>query len=99
MIVHGFQSIFAYSTLPLAWVSIFGVLASLLSVASLFLLTAMWIFFGVPFAGFGSIVAAIVLCFSITILILGVIAQYIGLIYEEVKRRPLYVVEEVKNFS
>ena len=52
-----------------------------------------------PFAGFGSIVAAIVLCFSITILILGVIAQYIGLIYEEVKRRPLYVVEEVKNFS
>jgi hypothetical protein len=35
------------------------------------------------------------LCFSITILILGVIAQYISLIYEEVKRRPLYLVAEV----
>lgn len=95
VVVHGFQSIFAYSTLPLAWVSIFGVFASLASVLSLAVLTAMWILLGVPFAGFGSIIAAIVLCFSITILVLGVIAQYIGLIYEEVKQRPLYLVEEL----
>ena len=94
VVVHGFQSIFAYSTLPLAWVSIFGVFASLLSIISLIGLTAMWLLLGVPFAGFGSIVAAIVLCFSITILVLGVIAQYIGLIYEEVKRRPLYLISE-----
>ncbi len=96
-ILLGFQSIFAYSTLPLAWVSIFGVFMSLVSVLSLIGLTISWIVFGVPFAGFGSIVAAIVLCFSITILILGVIAQYIGLIYEEVKKRPLYLVAEVAS--
>ena len=94
VVVHGFQGIFAYSTLPLAWVSIFGVFASLVSALSLAALTAMWILLGVPFAGFGSIIAAIVLCFSITILVLGVIAQYIGLIYEEVKRRPLYLISE-----
>ena len=97
VVIQGFQSIFAYSTLPLAWVSIFGVLASLLSIISLTGLIAMWFLLGVPFAGFGSIVAAIVLCFSITILVLGVIAQYIGLIYEEVKRRPLYLIEEMTN--
>lgn len=95
VVVHGFQSIFAYSTLPLAWVSIFGVFASLVSILSLVVLTAMWVLLGVPFAGFGSIIAAIVLCFSITILVLGVIAQYIGLIYEEVKQRPLYLVDEL----
>ncbi len=95
VVVHGFQSIFAYSTLPLAWVSIFGVIASLGSILSLAVLTALWILLGVPFAGFGSIIAAIVLCFSITILVLGVIAQYISLIYEEVKQRPLYLVEEL----
>lgn len=95
VVVHGFQSIFAYSTLPLAWVSIFGVFASLVSILSLVSLTTLWILLGVPFAGFGSIIAAIVLCFSITILVLGVITQYIGLIYEEVKQRPLYVVEEL----
>jgi dolichol-phosphate mannosyltransferase len=97
VIVQGFQSIFAYSTLPLAWVSIFGVFTSVISILSLFGLTAMWILLGVPFAGFGSIIAAIVLCFSITILILGVIAQYIGLIYEEVKQRPLYLISEISK--
>jgi dolichol-phosphate mannosyltransferase len=97
IVVQGFQSIFAYSTLPLAWVSIFGVFASLLSVFALTGLTIFWILSGVPFAGFGSIIAAIVLCFSITILVLGVIAQYIGLIYEEVKHRPLYLVSEVSQ--
>ncbi len=97
VVVQGFQSIFAYSTLPLAWVSIFGVLASMVSVIALLGLTALWILSGVPFAGFGSIVATIVLCFSITILVLGVIAQYIGLIYEEVKQRPLYLIEELIN--
>ena len=94
VILHGFQSIFAYSTLPLAWISIFGVLTSILSAFALLGLIIVWLAFGVPFAGFGSIVAAILLGFSITILVLGVISQYIGLIYEEVKRRPLYLVEE-----
>ncbi len=93
-VLHGFQSIFAYSSLPLAWVSIFGVLMSVISGIALVGLTISWIVLGVPFAGFGSIVATIVLCFSITILILGVIAQYISLIYEEVKQRPLYLVAE-----
>jgi dolichol-phosphate mannosyltransferase len=67
---------------------------SLISGLSLIGLTISWFLLGVPFAGFGSIVATIVLCFSITILVLGVIAQYISLIYEEVKQRPLYLVAE-----
>ena len=94
VIVHGFQSIFAYSTLPLAWVSIFGVVASMGSIILLGIMAALWFILGVPFAGFGSIVATILLCFSVTILVLGIIAQYLGLIYEEVKRRPLYIIDK-----
>lgn len=97
VIVQGFQSIFAYSTLPLAWVSIFGVLTSAISFLTIPICAILWLVYGVPFAGFGTIVATVVLCFSITILILGVIAQYIGLIYEEVKNRPLYVVDEITS--
>lgn len=97
VILQGFQSIFAYSTIPLAWVSILGVVSSMISGMSLIGLVLMWLTLGVPFAGFGSIIAAIVLCFSITILVLGVISQYIALIYEEVKQRPLYLVDETTN--
>ena len=30
-------------------------------------------------------------------LVLGIIAQYIGLIYEEVKQRPLYIIAEISE--
>jgi dolichol-phosphate mannosyltransferase len=52
---------------------------------------------GVPFAGFGSIVGLIGLGFSLIMLCLGVIALYIGLVYEEVKGRPLYIISESIN--
>lgn len=50
VILYGFQSIFAYRTLPLAWISIFGVLASILSAFALLGLIVVWLAFGVPFA-------------------------------------------------
>ena len=95
VIIHGFQSIFAYSTLPLAWVSIFGVFTSITSFIALIVMVVLWFTIGVPFAGFGTIVALIVFFFSITILVLGIVAHYVGLIYEEVKERPLYVIEDI----
>jgi dolichol-phosphate mannosyltransferase len=49
---------------------------------------------GVPCAGFLSIIASISLGFSINVLFLGVMSQYLGLVVEEVKNRPLYVVAE-----
>jgi hypothetical protein len=53
-----------------------------------------FILFGVPFAGFGTIVSLIILLFGFLFTMLGVVAEYIGLIYEEVKRRPNFVVRE-----
>jgi dolichol-phosphate mannosyltransferase len=57
-------------------------------------LAIFWLISGVPFPGFGSIIGVIVLEFSITMLCIGVLAQYLGLIYEEVKNRPLCLVTE-----
>jgi dolichol-phosphate mannosyltransferase len=53
-----------------------------------------WIFKGVPFAGFGTIVGLIVLSFSFLLLSVGILGQYISLIYEEVKDRPIYIISE-----
>jgi dolichol-phosphate mannosyltransferase len=53
-----------------------------------------WITVGVPFAGFGSIVSIAVLAFGAITFMLGIIAEYLGLIYEEVKGRPNFVVAE-----
>jgi dolichol-phosphate mannosyltransferase len=91
------KSILAYSAQPLAWVSVLGITLSIISIIGLIALAAFWILFGVPFAGFGSLIGVTVLGFSLTMLCIGILAQYVGLIYEEVKRRPLYLVTETSK--
>jgi dolichol-phosphate mannosyltransferase len=91
------KSILAYSAQPLAWVSVLGLSMSVFSILGLIVLSIFWIVFGVPFAGFGTLVGVIVLGFSLTMLCIGILAQYLGLIYEEVKQRPLYIVTETTN--
>lgn len=94
----GINALLANSSKPLWWVSVSGFFFSFISVISTIGLTMAWIVFGVPFAGFGTIVGLILCGFSMILLILGVIGQYISLIYEEVKNRPLYLIMEEVNF-
>lgn len=94
VIAHASRSIFAYSATPLMFVSFMGVFFSILSFLGLIVSSAIWLISGVPFAGYGSIVGMIALGFSLTMLTIGILAQYLGLIYEEVKQRPLYIVSE-----
>ena len=66
-------------------------------IGGIIVLAIFWIVSGVPFAGFGSIIGVIILGFSLTMLCIGILAQYLGLIYEEVKQRPLYLVAQRTN--
>jgi dolichol-phosphate mannosyltransferase len=40
---------------------------------------------------------AVLFIFGVLTLMLGVLAEYIGLIYHEVKRRPNFVVQDTRN--
>lgn len=90
-----FKGVFAHSYKPLRLITIFGVSVSFISFFSIPILAGIWITKGVPFAGFGTLVASSLLLFGITYLILGVISEYIGLIYEEVKARPNFIVSDI----
>ena len=93
------KGIFAHSYVPLKVISVFGVALSLLSFVVLVALTFRFLFFGVPFAGFGTIVGLILLLFGFLFTMLGIVSEYIGLIYEEVKQRPNYIVSEAIGFD
>jgi dolichol-phosphate mannosyltransferase len=93
------KGIFAHSYVPLRLISIFGMVLSVLSVVALFALTASFFIWGVPFAGFGTIVSITVLMFGFLFTMLGVLSEYIGLIYEEVKQRPNFVVRATVGFE
>lgn len=87
-----FKGIFANSYKPLRFITLFGISLSVISILSILPLSFLWIFSGVPFAGFGTIVALFLLALGILSFMLGVLSEYVGLIYEEVKGRPNFIV-------
>lgn len=89
-----FKGIFAHSYLPLKAITITGLLLSACSFIALIPLILIWVFNGVPFAGFGTLVSLVLMLFGALFLLLGLVAEYVGLIYEEVKQRPNFVVAE-----
>lgn len=93
-----FKGIFAHSYIPLKLITVLGLTLSLLSLLSLPFLVISWFMFGVPFAGFGTLLSATIFAFGLTTAMLGIVAEYVGLIYEEVKQRPNFVVSEQVGF-
>ena len=87
-----FKGIFANSYKPLRLITLFGLGLSLLSFVSIIPLSLLWIFSGVPFAGFGTLVSLFLLVLGFLSLMLGILSEYVGLIYEEVKGRPNFIV-------
>ncbi len=88
-----------FSTLPLRAAAWLG----LISAASGFVV-AIWAVFeklmtrGIP-QGWTSTIAVILFVSGVQLIILGVIGEYLGRVYDEVRQRPLYVVSERIGFS
>ncbi|MEY4657229.1 MAG: hypothetical protein RL466_42 [Actinomycetota bacterium] len=86
------KGMFSNSYKPLKLISSVGLLLSFLSLILVPVLGIAWIVTGVPFNGFGTLVALNLVIFSLVIGALGILAEYMALNYEEVKARPHYVI-------
>jgi dolichol-phosphate mannosyltransferase len=97
VIDFAFKGIFAYSYAPLRLITITGFLLFFASILALIGLTSFWLIRGVPFPGYGSLFSLILLVWAGITLMIGILSEYVGLIYEEVKNRPNYIVSEKIN--
>ena len=86
------KGILSNSYKPLKLISTIGLGLSLLSFLLVPTFAVYWVLAGVPFSGFGTLVALNLMIFSFLIGALGILAEYLALNYEEVKRRPSYLV-------
>lgn len=93
-----FKGIFAHSSVPLRLITILGFLLSVIALITLGIYVVSAVLFGVPFDGFGTLVSIALGGLAITTLLLGVIGEYVGLVYEEVKQRPNYVISRKIGF-
>ena len=88
------KGIFAHSYIPLKLVSATGILLSFGAFIFLIYFTLRVIYKGVPFDGFGTATGIMVLMFGFLFIFLGIIGEYVGLIYEEVKQRPNFIIKD-----
>lgn len=87
------DGITSFSTLPLRVWSAFGAVMALASLAYMLILVVRTLVFGVDWPGYASLMSAVLFFGSVQLISVGVLGEYIGRIYFETKRRPLYVVE------
>jgi len=82
----------AFSTAPLRFVSALGVAISALAAAMGCWIVCEKLFMHQPIAGFTTVAASVLFLSGVQLLALGIVGEYVGRIFDEVKRRPLYVV-------
>jgi len=85
------RTILAQTRTPLTIIPAFGLGCALMSFVLLAFEVIRASFFGVPFGGFGTIVALMLLLFGLLFGFLWMISEYVGMIYEEVRHRPVYI--------
>ncbi|NER52139.1 MAG: glycosyltransferase family 2 protein, partial [Symploca sp. SIO1A3] len=86
------DGITSFSFLPLKVWSYVGLVISLLSFLYATFLVIRTLIFGVDLPGYASLMVTVLFLGGIQLITLGIIGEYLGRVYEEVKGRPLYLV-------
>ena len=94
-----FDGIFSFSTIPLRLATFFGLFCSMTA----FALGLVGLYFkfilGIEFLSWAYGLTTTFFIGGIQLLALGVIGEYIGRIYDEVKQRPYYVIDKKIGFE
>lgn len=94
LVKYAFTNIVAFTTLPLQFVSVAGAVCFVCSMV-LILYSLVQYFAGHAVEGYSTTIIVLLLIGSAVMMSLGIIGYYIAKIYEEVKRRPRYIVSKI----
>ena len=92
---YALDGIFSFSVKPLKVWGVIGVLISLVSFVYAALIVLRTVVLGVELPGYASLIVAILFLGGIQLIGIGVLGEYIGRIYIDVKRRPHYFIRAV----
>jgi len=96
MISLAVQGITSFSVTPLHFLALFGCIISIFS--GLYAIYALFMYFFTDMVtpGWTSVIASVLFIGGIQLIALGIVAEYVGKIFIEQKRRPNYIVKEKK---
>lgn len=87
----------SFSVIPLRMVSVIGCFVSLLAFIYLLKVLIKAFFWGDSVIGYPSLMCTILFLGGFVLLALGIIGEYLGIIYIETKKRPIYYVKEFSS--
>lgn len=91
---YAMDGLSAFSTIPLRIWSSLGVMLAALSVLYGLFLVLRTLVFGIDVPGYASLMVAILFLSGVQLISLGVLGEYVGRVFTEVKARPLYLIAE-----
>lgn len=96
MISFAMNGILSFSTLPLKWASWLGFVFA--GVSGLYIVVVIFLrIMGHTFPGYASLMVVMLLLGGIQLMTIGILGEYVGRLYMESKKRPLYIVQDVLN--
>lgn len=99
MIKLAIDGITSFSYKPLKIASIIGMFTSIMGFIYLLVILFQKIFTNTTLQGWTSIIAINIIFDGIILLVLGIIGEYIGRIYDEAKGRPIYIIKDCLGFQ
>jgi polyisoprenyl-phosphate glycosyltransferase len=93
------NGIFSFSYFPLKIATGLGFLLSTISFIGAFVEFLLYLLYGREVPGFTTIILVVLFCFGMVFLIFGILGTYIERIYDEVKQRPNYIVNNEIGFK
>ena len=93
------EGITSFSTFPLKMATYLGFLVSFGAIFFLLFIVFRTLLYGADVPGYASTLTLILFLGGLILMFLGIIGEYIGRIYIEVKERPLYIIESSLGFT
>lgn len=91
------NTILCFSDLPLKLGIYSGIAVALFGIAMAVYTIYTWAEYGTP-SGYATIVVLLSFMFAMLFIIVGIIGEYIAILFAELKDRPVYIVEDMENF-
>ena len=91
------DGLISFSYLPLRIITVLGISVSFLSMLMAIFFFVKKLLYGLSPPGFASIMVSIFFLAGIQLITLGVIGEYVGRIFEEAKKRPIYILRRVSG--
>ena len=96
---YALEGIFSFSTAPLRMWTYAGLLLSFFSLAYLLVIISKTLIYGIDLPGYASIVSIILFFSGINLIGLGILGEYLGRVFIEVKQRPVYLIKRKVGFD